>query len=55
MGVQWTEFVLKVVVWLGAEIALTCLGLDDLADYGEFRTQMHSSFLMAEVSETLIS
>ncbi len=26
----------RVFLWLLFEISLTCLGLDDLADYGEF-------------------
>ena len=33
---QWTRLLLKITVWLCAEVALTVLGLDDLADYGEF-------------------
>ncbi len=32
----WTNLVIKLVVWLIAEIVLTFLGLDNLADYGEF-------------------
>ena len=50
-----TEFVFRVAVWLCTEIALTCLGLDDLADYGEFTTQCRGNFPTAEISETLIS
>ena len=50
-----TEFVFRAAVWLCTEIALTCLGLDDLADYGEFTTQCRGNFPTAEISETLIS
>ena len=37
------------MVWLFAEIALTFLGLDDLADYSEFIFQSRSAFLVAKV------
>ncbi len=36
MQVQWPQLFLKTSVWLCTEIALTFLGLDDLADYSEF-------------------
>lgn len=54
MNAQWTRVILKAAAWLCAEIALTCLGLDDLADYGEFRTQIRSVFPIAEVSQVLV-
>ncbi len=30
------KLVIRLFLWLLFEISLTCLGLDDLADYGEF-------------------
>ncbi len=30
------KLIAKIVIWLTAEILLGFLGLDDLADYGEF-------------------
>ncbi len=36
MQVQWPQLFLRTSVWLCTEIALTFLGLDDLADYSEF-------------------
>jgi len=33
---RWTKVIAKTIFWLAAEIALGCIGLDDLADYGEF-------------------
>lgn len=36
MQVQWPQLLLRTSVWLCTEIALTLLGLDDLADYSEF-------------------
>ena len=50
MQIQWSKLLLKTVVWLGAEIALTCLGLDDLADYSEFVFQDRRELLATVVS-----
>lgn len=36
MNIKWSKLVLKIVVWLSAEIFLTALGLDNIADYSEF-------------------
>lgn len=36
MQIQWSQLFLKTAAWFCAEIVLTCLGLDDLADYSEF-------------------
>ncbi len=36
MNVRWKIFLSRMVFWLAAEISLSCLGLDDLADYSEF-------------------
>ncbi len=36
MQVQWKKLLAKTIVWLAAEILLSFLGLDNLADYGEF-------------------
>ena len=33
---RWTKVITKIIFWLTAEIALGCMGLDDLADYSEF-------------------
>ena len=45
MQIHWQKLLLKAVFWLSAEIALTCLGLDDLADYGEILLQDRNHFL----------
>ena len=39
MKIQWKKLSGKVIFWLGAEISLTLIGLDDLADYHEFLCQ----------------
>jgi hypothetical protein len=36
MQVKWSKMVIKLTVWLTAEILLSLVGLDNLADYGEF-------------------
>jgi preprotein translocase subunit SecG len=36
MKAHWQKFILKVTMWLMVEILLNILGLDNLADYGEF-------------------
>ena len=39
MKVQWHKLWIKTILWLGTEILLTFIGLDDLADYSEFLCQ----------------
>lgn len=36
MQVKWGKMAAKITVWLTAEILLNLVGLDNLADYGEF-------------------
>jgi len=36
MPVRWKRLFWQSIVWLAAEIILTSIGLDDLADYSEF-------------------
>jgi len=36
MRLRWKKLLSQVIVWLVAEIILNLLGLDNLADYGEF-------------------
>lgn len=36
MKVQWKRILVKITVWLITDLLLNFLGLDDLADYGEF-------------------
>ncbi len=53
MKVRWTKLFWRTVVWLSAEVALTLLGVDDLADYSEFISQNRSDVLLFEVSISL--
>lgn len=36
MQVQWDKLIVKLAVWLAMEVILSVIGLDDLADYGEY-------------------
>ncbi|MDY6806409.1 MAG: hypothetical protein SXA11_21735 [Cyanobacteriota bacterium] len=36
MKVRWKKLLITLTVWLFLEILLNVMGLDDLADYGEF-------------------
>jgi hypothetical protein len=36
MQIKWKKLVTQIIFWLVAEIILNLLGLDNLADYGEF-------------------
>lgn len=40
MQIKWKTLIVKTTIWLVAEICLSLLGLDNLADYDEF---LHSS------------
>lgn len=36
MQVKWKNLLAKTIIWLAVEILLNFLGVDELADYGEF-------------------
>jgi hypothetical protein len=36
MRLKWKNLLCQIAVWLVAEIILNLLGIDNLADYGEF-------------------
>ncbi|WP_339366830.1 hypothetical protein [Gloeocapsa sp. PCC 7428] len=36
MAINWKKILLKTTLWLGTEILLNLVGLDNLADYSEF-------------------
>ena len=50
MKIQWSKLFFKTVIWLGTELALTCLGLDDLADYTEFVFQTRNGLTVPVVT-----
>ncbi|MDJ0511708.1 MAG: hypothetical protein QNJ64_21040 [Crocosphaera sp.] len=35
-NITYKKLITRIFVWLLFEVSLNCLGLDDLADYGEF-------------------
>ena len=53
MRIRCPKLLVKTVVWACTEIALTCLGLDDLADYSEFIFQDRSGLPAIEASINL--
>lgn len=36
MKISWQHSLTKIILWLAVEVLLTCVGLDNIADYGEF-------------------
>lgn len=47
---NWKKLFFTITIWLVAEVILTFLGIDNLADYGEFllnRTVISSSIFLS--------
>ncbi len=44
MQICWKKLLTTIVLWLFSEVALNFLGLDNLADYGEFIGKQNVSF-----------
>jgi hypothetical protein len=42
MNIRWKQLLIRAAVWGVAELLLTLMGLDDLADYNEYVFQNHS-------------
>lgn len=53
MKIQWTKLIFKTVIWFATELTLTCLGLDDLADYTEFVFQNRGDLTIAVSSSDI--
>ena len=45
MNSKWRQFLFRTLLFLTAEICLTPLGLDDLADYSEFLFERNGNVL----------
>lgn len=43
----WQKLIVKLLIWLAAEILLTFLGLDNLANYSEFIYRQPTSILIS--------
>ncbi len=41
MNVRWQKLLVKITLWVVAEIWLNFLGIDNLADYSEFIFERH--------------
>ncbi len=48
MDIRWRFALGKFFVWLAAEIILSMLGIDDLADYSEFIFEKNVTVLIAQ-------
>jgi hypothetical protein len=46
LSVKWKPFLTRVVCWAIAEVLLTLLGLDNLADYSEYLSDRHSTIVL---------
>lgn len=55
MEVRWKKLFVKTSVWLTAEIILTVVGLDNLADYSEFALQSQKLTQVTEAFSNLIT
>ena len=52
-GLNWKKLLLNLSIWLTAEIILTVLGLDNLADYGEFIIQSNAAISLNDAVAAL--
>jgi len=50
MQVRWKRLLWQSALWLSAEVLLTCIGLDDLADYGEYHVNSKQAAIAQLVS-----
>lgn len=49
MKVQWKKLLVKTTFWLLAEIWFNFMGIDNLADYGEFVSERHKIVQMHNI------
>ncbi|WP_287254865.1 hypothetical protein [Moorena sp. SIO4E2] len=47
MNVRWKKLLVKLTLWLIVEVGLNLMGLDDIADYGEFVFERNSTVLIS--------
>jgi hypothetical protein len=55
MRIKWKTFITQVAVWILLEILLNLLGLDSLADYGEFLSHKFSTPLVNSLTIAAIA
>ncbi|MDJ0743168.1 MAG: hypothetical protein QNJ32_07380 [Xenococcaceae cyanobacterium MO_167.B27] len=53
MKIHWQKLWVKIIFWLGAEILLTSIRLDNLADYSEFLSQQKEMASIFQADPTL--
>ena len=44
MDIKWKVLFGKTIIWIGAEIILCLVGMDDVADYSEFLFDRHDNY-----------
>ncbi|MEL6385701.1 MAG: hypothetical protein AAFQ89_25235 [Cyanobacteria bacterium J06626_18] len=49
MQIKFRRLIINLFLWLTAEILLGFLGLDDLADYGEYLKEQEAIALLASL------
>ncbi len=50
--IRWKPLMLRLLFWIATEVTLNCLGIDDLADYGEYVVdEPHFSHPFALISQ----
>lgn len=54
MNLKWRKLLFNLSLWLVAEVVLTVLGLDNLADYSEFVFQSQTLATAHEAIASLI-
>jgi hypothetical protein len=51
---SWQKLSTKITIWLAAEVLLSLIGLDDLADYSEFILDQKGVVVSSNVTPGLI-
>lgn len=52
MKLRWKTLFVQVVIWTVSEVALNCVGMDDLADYSEFILDRKQALIEAIAEST---
>lgn len=55
METRWGNLIIKITIWLAAEVFLTAIGIDDIADYSEFLIHRESQFAHQNKVQIIVS
>ncbi|MGD1861877.1 MAG: hypothetical protein ACFB0E_18135 [Leptolyngbyaceae cyanobacterium] len=53
MQIRWKRLLLQFILWLSAEVILTSMGLDDLADYGEYHVICKLTVMAQQIDQPI--